>query len=135
MIHIPTPHIAVGSSMAEALEILRRLGHVVQEASERELSYRVETPIFAIAVYPKSGTVGSVWYDDPTGRTSETGRSEKVDAYLSRYGPLENWERRLDNGCMHYWFNPTDGAQMVYGIHKDVIRFNQYSEEGAELRA
>src|SRR4026208_361653 len=131
MVQIHTPHIAVGSSMEDALEILRRLGNVVQEGSERELSYRVETPTFAIAVYPKSGTVGSVWYDDPTGRNSEMGRSEKVEAYLSRYGPLENWERRLDNGWMHYWFNPTDGAQMVYGIHKDVIRFNQYSEENA----
>ena len=45
--------------MEEALEVLRRLGNVVQEGSERELCYRVETPIFAIAVYPKSGTVGS----------------------------------------------------------------------------
>ena len=72
MLHIHTPHIAVGSSMEGALEILQRLGNVVQEGSERERCYRVETPIFAIAVYPKSETVGSVWYDDPTGRDSET---------------------------------------------------------------
>jgi hypothetical protein len=61
MVHIHTPHIALGSSMEDALEILGCLGHVRQEDSERESRYRVETPIFAIAVYPKSGTVGSVW--------------------------------------------------------------------------
>src|SRR5678815_4410970 len=129
MSQIHTPHIALGSSMEDALQILRHLGPVLQDNSEKESCYRVETPIFAVAVYPKGETVGSVWYDDPIGRISMAGRSKKVETYLRRYGPLENWERRLDNGWMHYWFNPVDGVQMVYGIHMDVIRFNQYGEE------
>ena len=110
---------------------LERFGKPVQDASDEELCYRIETASFRMAVYPKGDVVGSVWYDDPVGRGSETGRARKVVAYLKRYGQLENWERRLDNGWMHFWFDPTDRAQMVYGIHKDVIRFNQYAEEGA----
>lgn len=47
--------------------------------------------------------------------------------YLDRYSSLNNWELRLDNGWMQYWFNDVDKMQMVYGLHKDVIRFNQYS--------
>ena len=113
------------------MAILQRFGNPRQDGADNERCYRVETPLFALAVYPKSGTVGSVWYDDPMGRESDVGRGEKVEAYLVRYGPLGNWERRLDNGWMHYWFNPTNRAQMVYGIHGDVIRFNQYVEENA----
>jgi len=37
----------------------------------------------------------------------------------------------MDNGWMHYWFNPIEKVAMVYGINKDVIRFNQYHEEHA----
>lgn len=32
----------------------------------------------------------------------------------------------MENGWMRYWFNPVDGVNMVYGIHMDVIRFNEY---------
>lgn len=123
-----TPHIQVGSSMAEAIEIVSRLGNARRGEPDEEGCYRVETPLFALAVYPDGETVGSVWYDDPIGRESEAGRSEKVQAYLQRYGPHANWERRLDNGWMHYWFDPTDKVQMVYGVDRDVIRFNKYSE-------
>lgn len=122
--NLGTPHIPLGLAIEEAVIILQRFGIPVQEESEAERSYRVQTPLFGVAVYPNGGKVGSVWYDDPTGRDSELGRARKVEAYLARYGPLKNWERRLDNGWMHYWFNPSDRAQMAYGIHKDVIRFN-----------
>jgi hypothetical protein len=118
-------------AIEEAVAILQRFGNPTQEESGHERCYRVETPLFGVSVYPNGGKVGSVWYDDSTGRESESGREKKVGAYLMRYGQLENWERRLDNGWMRYWFNPTDRAQMVYGIHKDVIRFNQYAEENA----
>lgn len=128
MIRLRTPHISLGCSVEEALAILRKFGDPAQEVSGEERSLRVDTPLFALAVYPKNGTVASVWYDDPMGRESEVGRADKVQAYLKRYGSLHNWERRLDNGWMHYWFNPTERAQLVYGIHRDVIRLNQYAE-------
>jgi hypothetical protein len=126
-----TPHIPLGLAIEAAIAILQRFGAPTQRESDRERCYRADTPLFAFAVYPADGKVRSVWYDDPTGRESDSGRMEKAQAYLQRYGRLENWELRLDNGWMHYWFNPTDHAQMVYGIHKDVIRFNQYSEQNA----
>ena len=129
MINLVTPHIALGSSIEQALETLERYGEPLQEGSGEERCYRLEAASFRMAVYPKSEAVGSVWYDDPIARESEAGRAQKVDAYLIRYGQLQNWERRLDNAWMHYWFNPTDHAQMVYGVHKDVIRFNQYDGE------
>ena len=131
MTDLSTPHISLGLVIEEAVAILQRFGNPIQENSGRERCYRVQTPLFGVAVYPNCGKVGSVWYDDPTGRESGYGRTKKVETYLMRCGQLENWERRLDHGWMHYWFNPTDRAQMVYGIHKDVIRFNQYAEGNA----
>jgi hypothetical protein len=127
-IGLATPHIPVGTAVDEAVAILQQFGHPTREGSEREYCYRVETPLFGLAVYPGELIVRSVWYDDPTERETEQGRIHKVHAYLARYGPLSDWELRLDNGRMHYWFNPTAQAQMVYGLHKDVIRFNQYAE-------
>lgn len=122
------PHIPLGIPVEQALGVVQSLGTLVQEQTPDEHCYRLETPLFALAIYPDSDTVRSVWYDDPTGRESKAGRAGKVEAYLKRYGHLRNWERRLDNGWMHYWFNPVDKVQMAYGVHKDVIRFNQYEE-------
>jgi hypothetical protein len=129
MIELATPHIPLGASIEEALMALEQFGKPVQDVSEEELCYRIETASFRMAVYPIGDVVGSVWYDDPSGRGSESGRASKVEAYLRLYGQLKNWERRLDNGWMHYWFNPADRAQMVYGVHNDVVRFNQYVED------
>lgn len=131
MIELGTPHIPLGMAIEEGIAILQRFGIPTQEESGHERCYRVETPLFSLAIYASDGKVGSVGYDDSTGRESESGRRDKVEAYLARYGPLSNWERRLNNGWMHYWFNPIDQAQMVYGIHKDVIRINQYAESNA----
>jgi hypothetical protein len=130
-ITLATPHISVGSEVEEAIAILRRFGNPIREDADRECSYRVETSLFGLAIYPQDMAVRSVWYDDPIGRETEHGRIAKVHAYLARYGPLADWELRLDNGWMHYWFNPRAQAQMVYGLHKDVIRFNQYQEPRA----
>jgi len=35
------------------------------------------------------------------------------------------------NNLMRYWVNACDKAAMVYSLHSDVIRFNQYDEEYA----
>lgn len=131
MIGLATPYIPLGSSVDEALVILARYGEPLAEGTDEELCYRIETASFRMAIYPKGDAVGSMWYDDPSGRGSEAGRARKVEAYLQLFGQLKNWERRLDNGWMHYWFNPADRAQMAYGVHNDVIRFNQYEEENA----
>ena len=128
MITLSTPHVPLGLALSDALLILQRSGTPTQEDSNGERCYRIETSLFAMAVYPKDEIVGAIWYDDPSGRESDATRVEKIEAYLTRYGHPTNWELRLDNGWMHYWFNPTDGVQMIYGVHKDVIRFNQYSE-------
>lgn len=129
MIELTTPHISLGSSIEDAIAILQRFGKPVHDASDEDLCYRIETASFRMAVYSIGDAVGSVWFDDPVGRGAEVGRVHKVEAYLIRYGQLRNWDRRLDNGWMHYWFNPTESAQMVYGVHKDVIRFNRYDEK------
>jgi hypothetical protein len=125
---VATPHIAVGADFDAAFAVLQRFGRPTREDSEGECCYRVETPLFGLAIYPQDAIIRSVWYDDPAGRETEQGRINKVHAYLIRYGPLTDWELRLDNGWMHYWFNPVARAQMVYGLHKDVIRFNQFDE-------
>jgi len=131
MIDLGTPHIPLGLPIQEGIAVLEGIGTPMGEKSGHEFCFRVRTPRFSVAIYPRDGIIRSVWYDDPIGREFERGRWEKVEGYLSRYGSLLHWERRLDNGWMHYWFNPIDRAQMVYGIHKDVIRFNQYNEENA----
>ncbi|THG87120.1 hypothetical protein E5198_00995 [Pseudomonas sp. A-1] len=128
MIALVTPRIAVGTEDNEVIAVLRLFGSPAREESEREYCYRVEAPLFELAVYPQDAVVRSVWYDDPAGRETEQGRINKVYAYLTRYGQLTDWELRLDNGWMHYWFNPVAHAKMVYGVHKDVIRFNRYDE-------
>ena len=79
-----------------------------------------------VALYETDKVVSSVWYNDPFGRDSPAGREAKVTAYLSRYGSIDSWEQRMDNGWMHYWFNVSARAAMVYGLHNDVIRFNDW---------
>ncbi len=131
MINLSTPHISLGLAVDEAIAILQGFGNPVQVETNGERSFRVDTPLFNIAVYPEGETVRSVWYDDSIGRDSEVVCTEKIRAYLKRYGDLQNWERRIDNGWMHYWFNPPAHTQMVYGVHKDVIRFNKYRDENS----
>ncbi len=123
-LQLRTPHIPLRSSLAEALVLLDSLGYPIVMDDDRSL--RVDTPEFNVAIYPHEGHVKSTWYDDPLGRTSDEGIEAKINLYLTRYGALAHWELRLDNGWMRYWYNPTYGVSMVYGIHNDVIRFNEY---------
>jgi hypothetical protein len=122
------PHIAVGSALDTALSQLKSLGKL-EEEKEPEYCYRVVTADFALAIFPDLSRVRSVWYDDPTGRGDPKSVAKKIEAYLRRYGPMKDWDLRLNNGWMLYWFNPKAHASMVYGLHKDVIRFNEYTED------
>ena len=127
---LESPHIPLGVGLAEALDLLSSLGSSVTDEEEaEERCFRVETPGFRIAVYPEGEVVRSVWYDDPLGRRSARHTAKKVELYLARYGALQGWELRMDNGWMHYWFHPAAEAAMVYGVHNDVLRFNRYTEE------
>ena len=127
-----TPHIPLGIDVAEAHAVLSSLGSVVSdEEVSGERCFSVEAPGFRMGVYPDDEVVRSVWYDDPLGRPSARQVAKKVELYLARYGSLSGWEMRMDNGWMHYWFHVEAGATMVYGTHKDVLRFNRYTEQTA----
>jgi hypothetical protein len=123
-----TPHIAVGTTLVDGMLALRSIGGDIHEEQSGERCLKVIAPGFRVAIYPKGEFVGSVWYDDPLGRESAEGIRIKVERYLERYGPMSNWEQRMENGWMQYWFNPRNRVAMVYGIHKDVIRFNQFDD-------
>jgi hypothetical protein len=122
-----TPHIPLRIKLSEGLRVLKDLGEPMNEVVGNEQCFRVDGEFFSVAIYPEGTEVKSVWYDDPIGRDTAQGRTKKVEQYLARYGAIQNWELRLDNGWMHYWFNPSDKVAMVYGIHKDVLRFNIYA--------
>ena len=126
---LSSPHIPLYIALSEGIDILHSTGFTVIEETEPEQLFRVTTPNYGVAIYAKGNAVGSVWYDDSSGRDTLVGRQKKIELYLMRYGTLSNWELRMENVWMRYWFNPRDKAAMVYGIHKDVIRFNQYGEE------
>ena len=123
-----TPHIPLGMDIAQALSILRALGEVTEE-NDKERSFRVTTPDFSCAVYEADGRVKAVWFNDPVGRIWKIGKQRKIRLYLARYGRLEDWEERMDNGWMKYFFNENAQVAMVYGLHMDVIRFNEWKTE------
>ncbi len=129
---LKTPHIKLGIELREAIDILRSVDSHIFEESGREDLYRINTADFDMAIYPHGNIVKSVWIDDSAGRLLAAGKFKKIQMYLDRYSSLNNWELRLDNGLMQYWFNDVDKMQMVYGLHKDVIRFNQYSNNDKE---
>lgn len=123
---LTSPHIPLGLRLSDGLAILRTLGYAIVEEADPEYSLKCQTPAFGVALYPAHDRVSSVWYDDISGRSSDTGRARRLVLYLRRYGDYADWEMRLDNGWMHYWFNPSAKVAMVYGVHNDVIRFNHY---------
>ena len=126
-----TPHIPLRSSLRDGIEILQSIGPKVTENIGPEHYFKLETSAFTMAVCAKDNHVASVWYDDPVGRQSDTGKERKIELYLMRYGSLSNWELRMVNDLMRYWVNVRDKAAMVYSLQSDVIRFNQYYEEFA----
>jgi methionyl-tRNA synthetase len=128
---LSSPYIPLQIALRDGIEILQSTGCNVIEETEPDHLFMVKAPTFGMAIYAKGNKVGSVWYDDPIGRATSIGKEKKIELYLLRYGSLSNWELRMENGWMRYWFNPLDKAAMVYGIHKDVIRFNQYNENAA----
>jgi hypothetical protein len=122
---ISTPHVDLGVSISAGLKILESTGgSVFEEADGRERTYRVNLPNYEMAVYDTDGIVSSVWYNDPAGRLTPFGRERKIKLYMARYTRRGQWDLRMENGWMKYYFNDTDAVQIVYGIHMDVIRIN-----------
>lgn len=119
-----TPVIPLGISIQDGLQILNTLAETQVEKDGEEISYRVNTPDFDVAIYEGGGVVKSVWFNDPIGRVWNYGKNRKINLYLERYGKKADWELRMKNGWMKYYFNEESNAAMVYGIHNDVIRFN-----------
>ena len=129
IVNLLSPHIPLRISLAEARGLFRDALPLLREDGSLGVSLRgVE-----IALYETDGVVSSIWYNDPAGRESHGGREAKVTAYLSRYGDISSWERRMDNGWMHYWFNVPARAAMVYGLHNDVIRFNDWQPSMSDV--
>ena len=48
------------------------------------------------------------------------------------HGALTNWQKRMTNGWMDYWYNEPDRVAMVYGCHMDAIRFNRLDADPGE---
>lgn len=64
---LSTPVIPLGIPIEEGLKILATIGAPEIEKDKQEISYRVNTPEFDVAIYEKEGAVKSVWYNDPLG--------------------------------------------------------------------
>ena len=120
-----TPHIELGIDIDEGLNILNSLGAPISATNGKEKSFTCSTPKYDVSVYETEGKVSSVWFNDPSGRFWSKGKAKKISLYLARYGNLADWQARLNNGYIQFYFNDVLGLSMAYGIHKDVIRFNQ----------
>jgi hypothetical protein len=126
---LSAPHIAVGSSVASALTMLNSCADQVFPLEGDERGYSASSNSWDLIIYAAADEVDAVWYDDESGRGFAQSKLSKIHQYLARYGALQDWELRIDNGWMRYWFNASAGVAMVYGVHKDVIRFNRYEGE------
>ena len=126
---LSTPHIPVGTGLAATLSLLKSCADEVLALEDDQGAYRASAKGWELIIFTDGDEVNAVWYNDESGRRSSESKLAKIHRYLSRYGALRDWELRLDNGWMRYWFNPRAGVMMVYGVHKDVIRFNKYDGE------
>jgi hypothetical protein len=126
---LSTPHIPVKSNLASALSVLKSCADEILVLEGDEHAYRASARGWELIIYADADEVNAVWYNDESGRRSRESKLAKIHRYLSRYSALTDWELRMDNGWMRYWFNPREGVMMVYGVHKDVIRFNKYDGE------
>ncbi len=126
---LKTPHIPLGITRDAALKLLKELSYKVEEqADEKELFYKASTTEFECGFYIHDGIVSASWYNDPTGRDSQDGINKKVTLYLARYGDLDNWEDGINNGWIQFFTNNASEVGMAYGLHKDVLRFNDLSQ-------
>jgi hypothetical protein len=126
---LSTPHIPVGANLASALSLLASCADKVLALEGDEHAYRATAKGWELVIYINADEVNAVWYNDESGRRSSESKLATIHRYLSRYGALTDWELRMDNRWMRYWFNPRAGVMMVYGVSKDVIRFNKYDGE------
>lgn len=120
-----SPHIELGIPIDIGLQIIHSCGEPVISEDNDSKIYTVSTKQFSVAIHEKNGVVSSSWYDDTSGRIWSGGRARKIDLYLARLDNLKNWELRLNDGYIQFYFNDVMGLTMAYGIHKDVIRFNK----------
>lgn len=122
---LKTPHIKLGISIAEGIEILQSIATQIEKHEEdTEDFYKVIGEDFECGFYAKDGVIHSSWYDDQLGRNSEAGINEKLLLYLSRYGAIDDWTQGIDNGWIQFFNNEKAKIGMAYGLHKDVLRFN-----------
>ena len=126
---LSTPHIPVRSDLATALNLLESCADQVVVLEDDVGGYRASSKRWELIIYAEADEVDAGWYDDESGRGLTESKLAKIHRYLIRYGELTDWDLRMDNGWMRYWFNPQAGVMMVYGIHKDVIRFNKFDGE------
>ena len=126
---LSAPHVPVRSSVASALSLLESCADQVLPFEGDECGYSASSAGWELIIYADADEVKAVLYDDESGRGSTQSKLLKIHQYLVRYGPLTDWEMRMDNGWMRYWFNVSAGVRMVYGVHKDVIRFGRYEGE------
>ncbi|WP_421910613.1 hypothetical protein [Marinobacter sp.] len=123
---LKTPHIPLGISLDEGIEILGSFSSEIEEfEEENEVFYKISCRDWECGFYCKDNIVQSTWFNDPFGREDEMGINRKVTLYLTRYGRIEDWEDRMNNGWIQFFFNEESGVNLAYGLHKDVLRFNQ----------
>lgn len=123
---LTVPFVPLGISLDAGLALLRNTGAAIVEESENEHSFKVQLEEAAVAIYTHGQRVDSVWYDDPLGRWSDRGKKRKIELHLARYAALPGWSVWNENDWMKYWKHGEVPIRMVYGIHMDVIRFNNH---------
>ena len=124
-ITIKAPHIAPGTTLSDALDILKNVSSQIEKHDDKnETFYKVSCDVFEMGFYEEDGKVKAVWYNDPIGRKSQDGINMKVTLYLSRYGEIDDWEDGINNGWIQFFINNKTNVGMAYGLHKDAIRFN-----------
>jgi len=107
------------------MSVLDSTGGTVRAESEGEdRVYRVRLPTYEMAFYHRDGKVYAIWYNDPAGRLTKLGRQRKLKLYMQRFTTNGAWELRIDDGWMRFFYNDLDRVNVVYGLHKDVVRIN-----------
>lgn len=126
---LSTPLLIHGTPFDQAVLGLKEFGNVKEYIDDHgEHTARVDSLMYSLALIEKKGVVGSVWYDDPSGRWTSFGRQRKLYLYLTRYQYDGHWEKRIRNDWMVHFWNDIENLTLVYGIHLDVIRVNRHFE-------